>query len=118
MDISNLADLKAEVVRKRNEARTIKAQGRVKKGSTSTQKPEPIWAAKKKNPEPQKSGRVDPEEERRVQSALELKARLYNQMKSGEVINNSNNSIKFIRLVRNVRLTFQLLFVNFIKIKL
>jgi hypothetical protein len=84
MDISTLADLKAEVARKRNEVKTIKAHGRDKSGSKSTQKLEPIWA-KKKKPDPPKSGRVDPEEERRVQSALELKARLYNQMKSGQV---------------------------------
>jgi hypothetical protein len=88
MDISTLADLKAEVVRKRNEARFNKIQVRDKKDSVLNLKSDPLLGkSKKTQPEATKtkSGRVDPEEERRVQSALELKARLYNQMKSGQV---------------------------------
>ena len=81
MDASSLADLKAEVARKRSEAKSTKIHAKDPRS-----KPDPIWAAKKGSKEPsKKSGCVDPEEERRVQSALELKARLYNQMKSGEV---------------------------------
>ena len=88
MDISTLADLKAEVVRKRNEARFNKVQGRDRKDSVLNLKSDPLLgkSTKKQLPEVKpKSGRVDPEVERRVQSALEMKARLYNQMKSGQV---------------------------------
>jgi hypothetical protein len=83
MDASSLADLKAEVERKRNEAKLTKLLVKEPKS-----KPDPIWAAKKSSSEakPSKTGyRVEPEEEKRVQAALELKSRLYNQMKSGEV---------------------------------
>jgi len=88
MDISTLADLKAEVVRKRNEARFNKVQGRDKKDSVLNLKSDPLLGKSNKKQQTEakpKSGRVDPDEERRVQSALEMKARLYNQMKSGQV---------------------------------
>lgn len=77
-----MADLKAEVARKRNEAKTTKIHSKDPRS-----KPDPIWASKKKPTESssKNSAHVDLEEERRVQSALELKARLYNKMKSGEV---------------------------------
>ena len=81
MDPSSLADLKAEVAKKRSEAKLTKIHAKDQRS-----KPDPIWASKKKPKEStKKSSLVDPEEERRVQSALELKARLYNQMKAGEV---------------------------------
>ena len=85
MDVTSLADLKAEVARKRNEAKLNKAQGRDKK--SSNEKSKPLWAVKEKpvDPKTNSKGKVDPEEERRVHSAQEMKARLYNQMKSGQV---------------------------------
>lgn len=88
MEFSSLANLKAEVSRKRNEANLTKFHTKNEQHERLKNKKEPIWAAKKKGPEAKGSkscGKVDHEEEKRVQSALELKAQLYNKMKSGEV---------------------------------
>jgi len=88
MEFSSLANLKAEVARKRNEANLNKLHSKDEQHGKVKSKKDPIWAVNKKGTEPKatkSSGKVDPEEEKRVQSALELKARLYNQMKSGEV---------------------------------